>query len=107
MHAFGNRVCWIWVDFTNTRRSQGTYDGDYTVEVDYPAAFFDAFTSTPSYATRQQPFRYVHVSGCFVEPDQGKSLWFLSKARKGRVSDPEATDLVTLTTIRASVRPKS
>lgn len=56
------------------------------MEIEYPRAFFDAMTSTPSFSSRTQPFRHVHLSGAVVESDQTRTLWFFSEGRKARVS---------------------
>ena len=66
-------------------RSLGTFEGNPIVETDYPRAFFDAVTSTPTFTSRSQPFHHVHLSGAVVESDQTKTLWYYARARKARV----------------------
>lgn len=59
----------------------GTYDGNHQVEVEYPTAFAKAMMQE----RRAGKFRYVHLGGAFTVEDQGKTLWFMPTARRGRV----------------------
>jgi hypothetical protein len=55
----------------------------------YPQAFLDAFTRVSS-EKDLLAFKFVCLSGAFVEKDQSRSLWFLDQERKVRVSHPSS-----------------
>ncbi|KAF2626236.1 hypothetical protein BU25DRAFT_412065 [Macroventuria anomochaeta] len=57
-----------------------TTAGDPVLELEYPRAFANAIA--PSLASHGKRFRYLHLSGAFVERDQKKSLWMKADARK-------------------------
>jgi hypothetical protein len=63
--------------------AMGTYDGSEEIDIKYPLAFQEAFVKHLS-PERKQRFKYIHLSGCFCEKDQSRSLWFLSKPRRIR-----------------------
>ncbi|TVY34824.1 hypothetical protein LSUB1_G004715 [Lachnellula subtilissima] len=58
----------------------GTTAGDKALEIDYPLAFANAFSTT--LAESQKKFRYLHLSGCMTERDQSRPLWFAGNMRK-------------------------
>jgi hypothetical protein len=66
----------------NNGRSMGTYNWDAVVELEYPEAFREALSKVLDV---KKTFTYVYLGGAFTEPDQDKTLWFLSKARHVRV----------------------
>ncbi|KAJ8107301.1 hypothetical protein OPT61_g8961 [Boeremia exigua] len=57
-----------------------TTAGDPVLELAYPRAFANAIA--PGLASRDKPFRYVHLSGALVERDQKKPLWMKASVRK-------------------------
>ncbi len=61
----------------------GTTAGDKALEVDYPLAFGNAFSST--LVETNQRFRYIHLSGAATERDQERPLWFKAEMRKLKV----------------------
>lgn len=64
----------------------GTYDLNEDVNTRYPLAFQDAFTaqlSTPR-TGKTSKFRFILLSGAFVEPDQSRTLFFLPQQRKAK-----------------------
>lgn len=64
----------------------GTSTVNAKVNIEYPIAFRQSLMKAQrkhqSQRQSQKPFQYIHLSGAFVERDQDKSLWFLSKNRK-------------------------
>jgi hypothetical protein len=53
--------------------------------VEYPLAFQEAFIKRRSQQQTPANFRYVHVSGKFVEQDPERKLYFLDAQRKTKV----------------------
>jgi len=68
-------------------RALGSLSPTHKVDVEYPLAFQEAFIKRRSQTQTQTPadFRYVHISGKFVEQDPGRKLYFLDVQRKTKV----------------------
>lgn len=63
--------------------AMGTSDGNEDANINYPLAFQEQFAKAMSEKPhRDKRFRYLQVSGIFVEHDPNRSLYFLSKPRK-------------------------
>lgn len=67
--------------------AMGTYDLNQDVNLDYPLAFQEAFAkrliATPRiHQGRKDKFKFILLSGAFVEPDQSRTLYFLWDQRK-------------------------
>ncbi|KFY38578.1 hypothetical protein V494_04322 [Pseudogymnoascus sp. VKM F-4513 (FW-928)] len=64
----------------------GTYDLNEDVNTRYPLAFQDAFAAHLSSPRNGKisKFRFILLSGAFVEPDQSRTLLFLPQQRKGK-----------------------
>ncbi|KAK5058697.1 hypothetical protein LTR84_010961 [Exophiala bonariae] len=75
----------------------GTYNGDKTIDVEFPLAFINIIKNQrPPSST---PFRFVQLSGAFTEPppkegEQERSLWYFANGRRIR-GLAEATVLAT------------
>jgi hypothetical protein len=63
-------------------RALGTSDNTRAANLDYPLAFQNSFIKVLEPRTGKAPFRYIHLSGKFVEQDQDRSLWLLEVPRK-------------------------
>lgn len=63
----------------------GSGSGSETIDFEYPLAFQRAFVRFRKESGDSSEFRYVHLSGKFVEPDQDKQLYFLGTHRKIKV----------------------
>lgn len=64
----------------------GTYDLNDDVNTRYPLAFQDAFVAhlpTPQ-SEKKSKFRFILLSGHFVEQDQSRTLLFLPQQRKAK-----------------------
>lgn len=64
----------------------GTYDLNEAVNTRYPLAFQDAFAAhmpAPQQG-KTSKFRFILLSGAFVEPDQSRTLFFLPEQRRGK-----------------------
>jgi hypothetical protein len=59
-----------------------------SIETDFemPVAFIRTMSKVVAGEPRKRPFRFVLLSGVFVEQDEGRWLWFLEHARKTKVS---------------------
>ena len=67
--------------------AMGTYNLNEDVNLRYPLAFQDyfakkAFSSRESLQERKEKFKFILLSGAFVEPNQSRRLWFLWDQRK-------------------------
>jgi hypothetical protein len=67
----------------------GTYDLNEDVNTRYPLAFQDAFAAARQSAPQggravPSKFRFILLSGAFVEQDQNRTLLFLPAQRKGK-----------------------
>ncbi|KAF2119772.1 hypothetical protein BDV96DRAFT_568183 [Lophiotrema nucula] len=62
----------------------GTSDTNQDTNMVYPMAFHNAVLEARKKKGTRKRFRFVFISGAFVSPDQGASLWFMSGARKLR-----------------------
>lgn len=67
------------------QRAMGTYTADPGPNLEYPMAFQEQFVKLMTPRTDKNKFRFVFLSGKFVEQDQNKSLWFYWDARKVKV----------------------
>lgn len=65
----------------------GTYSGSRNADLEYPLAFLESMGRVleKKQPAREQPFRYIHLSGMFTRQDQEKKLLFLEFSRKIRV----------------------
>jgi nucleoside-diphosphate-sugar epimerase len=61
--------------------AMGTYDLNEHVNLKYPLAFQEAFAQRMLNSSRQQKFRFLLLSGAFVEPNQARNLFFLPDQR--------------------------
>lgn len=64
----------------------GTFNGDETIDIQYPLTFINAIKSQPS---RSTPFRYIQLGGAFTEPppkegEKERPLWFYASGRRVR-----------------------
>lgn len=64
----------------------GTFNGDESVDIEYPLAFIKAIKTRPPGSTH---FRYVQLGGAFTEPppkdgQKERSLWFYANGRRVR-----------------------
>lgn len=70
-------------------RALGSLSPTHKVDVEYPLAFQEAFikrrSQTQMQTQKPADFRYVHVSGKFVEQDSDRKLYFLEVQRKTKV----------------------
>ncbi|OBT68724.1 hypothetical protein VE03_02099 [Pseudogymnoascus sp. 23342-1-I1] len=64
----------------------GTYDLNDNVNTRYPLAFQDAFAAhlPAPQSAKKSKFRFILLSGHFVEPDQSRTLLFLPQQRKAK-----------------------
>ncbi|KFY81227.1 hypothetical protein V500_11607 [Pseudogymnoascus sp. VKM F-4518 (FW-2643)] len=64
----------------------GTYDLNEDVNVRYPLAFQDAFAARlpAPQSGKVFMFKFILLSGAFVEPDQSRTLLFLPQQRKAK-----------------------
>jgi len=60
----------------------GTSDNSRAANLDYPLAFQNSIIKVLEPRTGKALFRYIHLSGKFVEQDQDRSLWLLPVPRK-------------------------
>jgi hypothetical protein len=63
----------------------GTSDYDVLANYEYPLAFQSAFVELLESSVRLTPFRFICLSGKFVERDPSKKLYFLDNVRKLKV----------------------
>ncbi|KAJ5381125.1 uncharacterized protein N7496_003553 [Penicillium cataractarum] len=76
----------------------GSLSPTQKVDVEYPLAFQEAFIKRRSLQETPAGFRYVHVSGKFVEQDPDRKLYFLDAQRKTKgLHDTKAVALADQT----------
>lgn len=64
----------------------GAYNADERIHVDYPHNFQGSFLKVLKGRPEGARFRDIHLSGRLVAQDQEKSLWFMPRERKVKVS---------------------
>ncbi|KAF1992377.1 hypothetical protein K402DRAFT_320911 [Aulographum hederae CBS 113979] len=62
--------------------AMGTYNLNEDVNLKYPLAFQEALAKRIPTASRTSKFKFILLSGAFVEPDQSKWLYFLGDERR-------------------------